>query len=71
MKIRINGTEVTTDKTELTYEEVVYLGGKPLGPTYSMTYAHAHDDRSGSLMEDESVRLAEGTSFMFMVTGNG
>ena len=73
MKIIINASEVVVTQPRLTYADVVQLGGKPHGPTYSMTYSAklgADHTRQGELLPGEEVELAEGMIFSFIVTGN-
>lgn len=73
MKIIINASEVIVSQPRLSYADVVQLGDKPHGPTYTMTYSAklgADHTRQGELIPGEDVEVAEGMIFSFIVTGN-
>jgi hypothetical protein len=65
--IVINGRRVKTDKTKLTFDEVVVLSGLPTGPDimFTITYRRGHGDKhEGSMVEGgEPVKVKDGMIF--------
>lgn len=64
-KIYVNGGVMYTDQKELSYFDVVTLAHPAFKfeGVLTVTYAHAHDDRSGSMIPGSFVKVADGTVF--------
>lgn len=72
--IVVNGRLFRTTSRELSYQTVVAFAFDRVpgfeASVYTVTYVKAEGERSGSLTPEQSVRIAEGTSFSVTVTSN-
>lgn len=75
IKFILNGGHATTDKSVLSYQDIVELvTGKPYaGQCYSVVYStppKGDSRRSGSLWEGKTVEMEDGMVISAMITSN-
>jgi hypothetical protein len=72
MKISINGRSYETDKSELSYEEVIRMTDEIFRDDYTMVYHKSGvvDHRDGILHKGQKIAIQEGTRFEFIMTNN-
>lgn len=74
-RVTVNGADVTTTSTELTYEDVVALAGLKGQPSVTWSVWEAVGDklakmhRGGILHRGDGIQVADGMSFRAVHTG--
>lgn len=70
--IIVNGREKTVDHQTLTFDEVVALAPNLPPPgegvQYTVTFEHAEQPKSGTLIQGERVVIKDGTQFVVTAT---
>lgn len=61
--IIVNGKEITTQREELGWEDVVECAEKPHDIPYTITYRNAFPDKSGEMSIDDYITIQDGTIF--------